>query len=179
MDRAQARDQAGFPLHLHLLRLMALGGGPSSPYVQRRTRWDIYLCPTVNTHLPPQISYQGAEQWDIVQGGLRVGLRERRVCTEAPASLQMSPGSMKGHSIPQGDPPAGAEASRHSQSSLRSNTFFSPPAFEGKSCAAPLRWQGTTSGITALLLREKRLPVFAIPLRGRGKKKGQKWTDKP
>ena len=37
--------------------------------------------------------------------------QERKGVHPGPSQTQMSPGSMKGHSIPQGDPPAGAEAS--------------------------------------------------------------------
>ena len=129
------------PLHLHpLLRLMALGGGAHPPHTFSPDTLGHFSVPTVNTHLPPQISLSGCRAVGYCAGGgvgwaangledvsekaegelvradaeRGVGLPGQKGRAPRPqphADVTRPAGSTQGHSVPQGDPPPGAEAS--------------------------------------------------------------------
>ena len=142
MDQVPGQGPGWVPLHLHpLLRLMALGGGAHPPHMFSPHTLGHFSVPTVNTHLPPQISLSGCRAVGYCAGGgvgtwaangledvsekaegelvradaeRGVGLpgeKGRAPRLQPHADVTWPAGSTQGHSVPQGDPPPGAEAS--------------------------------------------------------------------
>lgn len=70
MDQVPGRGPCWVPLHFHpLFRLMALGGGAYPPHTFSPHTLGHFSVPTLDTHLPPQISLSGYRAVGYCAGG--------------------------------------------------------------------------------------------------------------